>query len=297
MSKTILVTGASSGFGAMTVRTLADAGHLVYAGIRDTAGRNQAAVNDAAAYAKDKSVRLRTVELDVSDQQSVDAGVARILADADRIDVVVHNAGHMVLGPAEAFTPEQLIEVYDTNVISTQRVNRAVPARPGRRAAGLGRLHQHPRRHPALPRPLLRRQGGGRLPRGQLRGRAGPVRHRHDHRRPRLGSFTTGTNHFAHAGHPADTGTADAYESRYAGLMDEVSKRLATLAPADADPSEVARQIARVVDLPKGQRPFRVHIDPANDGAETVNNVSDLVREHFYHRIGLDDLLTPALGG
>jgi hypothetical protein len=79
--------------------------------------------------------------------------------------------------------------------------------------------------------------------------------------------------------------------------MDEVSKRLATLAPADADPSEVARQIARVVDLPKGQRPFRVHIDPANDGAETVNNVSDLVREHFYHRIGLDDLLTPALGG
>jgi hypothetical protein len=50
-------------------------------------------------------------------------------------------------------------------------------------------------------------------------------------------------------------------------------------------------------DLPKGQRPFRVHIDPANDGAEIVNNVGDLVREHFYHRIGLGDLLTSETTG
>jgi NAD(P)-dependent dehydrogenase (short-subunit alcohol dehydrogenase family) len=38
---------------------------------------------------------------------------------------VIHNAGHMVFGPAEAFTPEQLAELYDINVLSTQRVNRA----------------------------------------------------------------------------------------------------------------------------------------------------------------------------
>jgi hypothetical protein len=46
--------------------------------------------------------------------------------------------------------------------------------------------------------------------------------------------------------------------------------------------------------MPKGQRPFRVHVDPANDGAETVNRVGDLVRRDFYRRVGLDDLLTPA---
>jgi NAD(P)-dependent dehydrogenase (short-subunit alcohol dehydrogenase family) len=108
------------------------------------------------------------------------------------------------------------------------------------------------------------------------------------------GSFTTGTNHFAHAGHAADTGIADAYEKRYAGLMDQVAARLAALAPADADPHLVAAAIVRVVGTPKGQRPFRIHIDPANDGAETVNAVGDLVRKDFYHRIGLDDLLTPA---
>ena len=52
----------------------------------------------------------------------------------------------------------------------------------------------------------------------------------------------------------------------------------------------------RAVDTPKGRRPFRVHIDPADDGAATVNRVGDLVRTAFYRRIGLDDLLSPRVG-
>jgi NADP-dependent 3-hydroxy acid dehydrogenase YdfG len=39
--------------------------------------------------------------------------------------LATHNSGHMVFGPAEAFTPEQLAELYDVNVLGTQRVNRA----------------------------------------------------------------------------------------------------------------------------------------------------------------------------
>ena len=75
--------------------------------------------------------------------------------------------------------------------------------------------------------------------------------------------------------------------------MDQVGARLAELPPPDADPAEVARQIVRVVGLPSGQRPFRVHIDPADDGAEVVNAVGDRVRREFYRRIGLADLLSP----
>ena len=108
------------------------------------------------------------------------------------------------------------------------------------------------------------------------------------------GSFTHGSNHFANAGHPADQDVAAAYDQRYAGLMDDVAQKLGQLAPEDAEPEEVARAIVRVVDMPKGERPFRVHIDPADDGAETVNRVGDLIRSDFYRRIGLDDLLTPA---
>jgi NAD(P)-dependent dehydrogenase (short-subunit alcohol dehydrogenase family) len=295
-SKTIIVTGASSGFGAMTVRELADAGHVVYAGMRDIAERNQRASGDAKAYARTHSVDLRALELDVSDQNSVDTAVATIIAEVGQLDVVVHNAGHMVLGPSEAFTPEQSMSVYDTNVISTQRLNRA-----------------------ALPHLRAQHDGlvvwvGSTSTRGGTPPYLGPyfaakaaeealaVTYASELARFGIettiivpGSFTTGTNHFAHAGHAEDCQVVNAYESLYAGLVDQVAKKLAELAPPDADPGEVARSIARVVDTPKGQRPFRVHIDPADDGAETVNRVGDLVRREFYRRIALEDLLGAAL--
>ncbi|WP_433026600.1 SDR family NAD(P)-dependent oxidoreductase [Actinomycetospora sp. CA-053990] len=75
MHQSIVITGASSGFGAMSARALARAGHTVYAGIRDTAGRNAPAVADAAAFAAEQGADLRTVELDVADQGSVDAAI------------------------------------------------------------------------------------------------------------------------------------------------------------------------------------------------------------------------------
>ena len=294
MQKIVLISGASSGFGAMTAREVADAGHIVYAGIRDIGGRNAGAASEAREYAQKNNVELRPIELDVSDQQSVDDAVSAVLEATSRIDVVVHNAGHMVLGPAEAFSVEEVASIYDTNVLSTQRLNRAVL-------------------------PHLRTQGDGLLvwvgstsTRGGTPPYLGPyfaakaaedalaVTYAAEVARFGIdtvivvpGSFTTGTNHFANAGHPSDKETAKAYEAKYSGLMDQVSASLAKLAPADADPHEVAVQIARVIDLPKGQRPFRVHIDPADDGAATVNAVGDEIRTRFYERIGLSDLVTP----
>lgn len=293
--KIIVVTGASSGFGALTVRELAAAGHTVYAGMRETAGRNAPAVADLAEYARDRGVDLRPVEMDVTDQASVDAAIEQIIVGSGRLDVVVHNAGHMVLGPAEAFTTEQLIAVYDTNVLSTQRVNRA--ALPHLRARGdgllvwIGSSSSRGGTPPYLAPYFAAKAAEDAL---AVSYAAELTRFGIDTSIVVPGSFTSGTNHFAHAGHAASADVAAEYETRYAGLMDHVSERLAALAPADADPSEVARQVARVIDLPRGQRPFRVHVDPAHDGAEEVFDLGDRIREEFYQRIGLDDLLRPA---
>ncbi|HWD82380.1 MAG TPA: SDR family oxidoreductase [Kribbella sp.] len=295
MPKTILVTGASSGFGAMTVRALADAGHRVYAGMRNTTGRNASAVAELAEYAAVNSVELHAIEMDVSSQDSVDAAVQEIV-DAAPLDVVVHNAGHMVLGPAEAFTPDELVEVYDANVLSTQRVNRAVLPHFRRRRDGLlvwvGSSSTRGGTPPYLAPYFAAKAAEDSL---AVSYAAELARFGIDTTIVVPGSFTTGTNHFVHAGHPADAQRVDEYEELYAGLVEQVATKLAKLAPSSADPAEVAWQIVRVVDLPKGRRPFRVHIDPVNDGAEEANILGDRLRTAFYDRLELTDLLTPRL--
>lgn len=294
-SKIIVVTGASSGFGLMTARALAHAGHSVYASMREAEGRNAPQVAEIAAYAQKHGIDLRSIELDVASQASVDVAIARIVADNGRLDVIVHNAGHMSYGPAEAFTPEQFAELYDINVLSTQRVNRA-----------------------ALPQ--LRKQGNGLVvwvSSSSARGGTPPylapyfvakagmdalaVSYAGELARWGIetsiivpGAFTKGTNHFAHSGSPADKARADEYAAGPTADFGEVAfKGLAALEPADADPQAVADAIVAVVGLPFGKRPFRVHIDPSEDGAEIVNGVADRVRAELLRRIGLDDILKP----
>ena len=120
MSKTILITGASSGFGRDTAETLHRAGHTVYASMRGVQGKNREA---AEALRK---LGIKTVDLDVSDDASVEAGVENVLAEAGKIDVLVNNAGIASAGVTEAFTTEQAKAIFDTNVIGLLRVTRAV---------------------------------------------------------------------------------------------------------------------------------------------------------------------------
>jgi NAD(P)-dependent dehydrogenase (short-subunit alcohol dehydrogenase family) len=290
---TVLVTGASSGFGALTVRALGRRGHTVFAGIRETTGRNAGAVEALARDAAAETSDLRALELDVQSEESVAEAVARITGEGD-LDVVVHNAGHMVLGPAEAFTAEQLASVYDVNVLGAQRVNRA--ALPHLRARGSGLLVWvgSSSTKGGCP-PFLAPYFAAKAAMEAL-----AVSYSTELQRFGIdttivvpGAFTRGTNHFAHAGTPADTATATAYDERYAGLMDDVTRRLAALEPADADAGSVARAVADVVATAAGRRPLHVHVDPSRDGSEVVTAVADRIRSDFYHRLGLEDLLVP----
>ena len=109
------------------------------------------------------------------------------------------------------------------------------------------------------------------------------------------GAFTSGTNHFANAGRPGDSARLSEYASgATAKLGEQIMQGFARTAVPDADVTEVANAIVRVVDTPFGKRPFRVHVDPANDGAEVVNGVADRVRAELLRNIGLGDLLHPS---
>jgi NAD(P)-dependent dehydrogenase (short-subunit alcohol dehydrogenase family) len=295
MNKVIVITGASSGFGALTARALARAGHTIYASMRETTGRNASQVEGAKKFSEETGVDLRTIELDVASQESVDAAIHQIVKDDGRIDVLIHNAGHMVFGPAEAFTPEQLAELYDVNVLSTQRVNRAALPQLRKQKNGLVVWVSSSSAAGGTP-PYLAPYFAAKAGMDAL-----AVIYARELTRWGIetsiivpGAFTGGTNHFAHAGSPADTARAADYEAGpYKGFADEVLQGFSSIVPPDADVSAVAEAIVRVVDTPFGKRPFRVHVDPTQDGAEVVNMVSDRVRAEMLRRIGLGDLLTP----
>ena len=291
----IVITGASSGFGALAARALARAGHTVYASMRETTGRNAPQAAEAQTYAAAHGADLRAIELDVASEASATAAIEQIVAAHGRLDVVIHNAGHMVFGPAEAFTPEQLAELYDVNVLSTQRVNRAALPQLRRQRRGLVIWVSSSSSAGGTP-PYLAPYFAAKAGMDAL-----AVVYARELTRWGIetsilvpGVFTGGTNHFAHAGSPADKARAAEYEAGpYAGFADEVRKGFASIVPADADVSAVAEAIVRVVETPFGRRPFRVHVDPTQDGAEVVNAVSDRVRAELLRRIGLGDLLIP----
>lgn len=291
--KIILVTGSSSGFGRLTAEALGRAGHTVYASMRDVAGRN---AKNAAELTAITGSDIRPIELDVQSEPSVNAAVEAIIAESGRIDVIVHNAGHMMFGPAEAFTPEQFAQQYDVNVLGTQRVNRA--ALP----------HMRTRREGLLVWVSSSSSAGGTPPylAPYFAAKAGmdslAVLYARELARWGIettivvpGAFTKGTNHFAHSGRPADEARLAEYEAGpYADFGEEVQEAFAAIVPSDADPARVADLIVDAVDMPFGKRPFRIHYDPAEDGANVGFTVLDRLRAEMLHRVGLSDLLKPA---
>jgi NAD(P)-dependent dehydrogenase (short-subunit alcohol dehydrogenase family) len=293
--KIVVVTGASSGFGRLAANAIARSGHIVYASMRETAGRNAPQVADVQKYSRDNDVDLRALELDVGSQESVDAGIAKVIAAHDRIDVIVHNAGHMVFGPAEAFTPEQLAELYDVNVLSTQRVNRAALPHMRKRGEGLLVWVSSSSSAGGTP-PYLSPYFAAKAGMDAL-----AVQYARELSRWGIetsivvpGAYTRGTNHFAHSGRPEDEARVAEYEAGpYKGFGQQIQEAFGKIVPEDADPGAVAEAIAKIIDTPFGRRPFRVHIDPSDDGASVAFAVIDRVRNEMLNRVGMSDLLKP----
>lgn len=293
MKQIILITGASSGFGRLMANALAAGGHVVYASMRDLSGKNAPQIGEVAACAEQQKVDLRTVELDVQSDVSAAAAVASIIAEHGRLDVLIHNAGHMVWGPSEAYTAEEFARLYDVNVLGTQRVNRAALPHMRKAKRGLviwiGSSSVAGGIPPMLGPYFAAKAGMDGLAVCYARELA-PFGIETSIVVP--GAFTKGTNHFAHAGAPADTALAAEYEAALPhNFADTMLKALASTVPEDAEPEIVAEAVVKIVDAPFGKRPFRIVIDPTNDGSAVTFPAIDRVREEFLHRIGFADLL------
>ena len=286
------VTGAATGFGALTARALAKRGHIVFAGLRSM---TTDIIRNIETFGKENEVDLRPLAQDMLSDESVAASVQEILSQTGRIDVIVHNCGHMVYGPLEAFTPEQLAQQYDINVLSTQRLNRAALPHMRKQQSGLLVWVSSSSVHGANP-PFLGPYFAAKSGMDSL-----AMSYELELSQWGIessiivpGAFSSGTSHFATAGSPQDEKVAEEYRGRgapYDGVEQGSGKAFGAFEPEGADVSVVAETIASVVDAQPGSWPRRIHIDPAEDGAEIVSGVRERLRKDRLRLAGYDNLL------
>ena len=128
-----VVTGSSSGIGLATSLALARNGYLTYATMRNLAKRDS-----IQSTAEKQHLSIRTVQLDVTDENSVKNAIQSILSESGRIDLLVNNAGYGLTGALEDIRIDEIRALYETNLFGVIRVTQAVL--PTMRKQGSGRI-------------------------------------------------------------------------------------------------------------------------------------------------------------
>jgi len=282
MSKTVLITGSSTGFGRDTAETLARAGHTVFASMRNPQAQNR----DHAQALRKNGIEI--IELDVSSDTSVERAVKEVLARTHRIDVLVNNAGIASAGVTEAFTPDQAKVVFNTNVVGLLRTSRSVL--PAMRQQGDGLIINIGSILGRVTFPFFGIYGASKF---AVEALTDSLRYEVS----QLGidvvlvqpsAFPTPM--YTSIQQPADSDRAAAY-----GAVGEIPGALfqhfmtTFQAPNAPNPHNVAEAIAKLVAQPKGSRPPRTVVGAAF-GSDIVNEQTAPVQAHVVETLGLSHL-------
>jgi NAD(P)-dependent dehydrogenase (short-subunit alcohol dehydrogenase family) len=283
----IVLTGATGGFGALTVSRLLERGHRIVGTARDLGGRNRV----KAAELERAGVRM--VEMDVTDEASVDRAVASAGAALGGIDALINNAGVGVIGLTETFTAEDVRRVFDVNVLGVHRVCRAVI--PGMRAAGSGLIVNI---SSLLGRIAIPFYGPYNASKWALEGLSENYRVELSQSGIEVCLVEPGgypTTFVDNLVRPSDAARAREYGAL--GDMPETFLRSFEQALASnpaQDPRNVAEAIAKLVDAPHGGRPFRTIVDAMGMGVPIgeYNIQLGRITDALYTKFGIAHLLT-----
>ncbi|GHO83222.1 SDR family oxidoreductase [Dictyobacter formicarum] len=285
MAQTILVTGSTSGFGRLMVETLARQGYTVFAGMRAMAGKNAPVAEELRALAEREHLALHIIEIDVTDDSSVEQAIESLIGITGRLDVVVNNAGMAYNDPLEAFTLEQAQQQFDTNVFSVLRVNRA--ALPHMRRQGSGLLLQIGSIAGRLALPFLGLYGATKF---ALEGLTESYRYE-------LAPFSIDAAIIEPGTYPtaiaekhqsaADTERAALYQAAMDKFMAPLFAENRSATPPD--PQEVTDAVARIITQPAGERPLHTVVAPVaqRQAPQAINDAVTQATRSFFETLNL----------
>lgn len=291
----VLVTGAGSGIGRAIALSLSRAGYQVYASMRDLRRKNRERADALRHLARQENLLLDVIELDVLSEVGCQAAVNQVIAEQGRLDVVVNNAGMLMVGLTEAFSIEQVSRIFDTNALSWLRVNRA--ALPAMRRQGCGLLlyigSTTARLHEPFLGPYIASTAAGEAIAEIMGMELRPLGIESVILVP--GAFTAGTGHFAHSQGPEYL----AIEQQYGDLPNRIASLGDRLDAIDAvnggalDVSAVGRAAIDILATPRGQRPSRIVIDGQCKGTDAIDAVYHQKQTAFMRQMGLEELTPP----
>lgn len=283
--KIVLITGTNSGFGWLTVHSVAALGHQVYATMRDTKGKNAEKAATLSAIAN-----VTVLDVALTDDDSVKQAIETVIAEEGTIDVLVNNAGFSMNGVAEGFTTADVQTVFDINVFAPWRLMKQVL--PAMRKQGEGLIINVTSGFGRFSFPFATVYSASKF---ALEGLSEGL---HYEVRPfgvdvailEPGAFPTEmaqkTNY---------SSEASVFES-YGAIADVPTKMMAAIGGLiqthNPDPQDVADAIVKLIATEKGKRPLRTVVDPiTGEFIEATNQAIEAQYSKGLTLFGMGELL------
>jgi NAD(P)-dependent dehydrogenase (short-subunit alcohol dehydrogenase family) len=280
----ILITGASSGFGRLMAEACARKGNIVFASMRHIKGRNSTVSEELLTLARTEGLSLNVVEIDVTDEASVNSAVEEVVRRKARIDVLVNNAGLTYIGLTEACTLEDVQREFDINFFGAVRMNRAVL--PHMRRQGSGLLIYMSSVAGRVASPFLGTYSASKFALEALA-------ESYHYQLSELGIDSViiepgryATSAPSHTLRPSDPARAAGYGKVGEQFERAMADFMAFSSSPDApDPKEVIDTVVELIALPRGQHPLRV---PIGTGGilDPINQVTARVQASLRKRYG-----------
>jgi NAD(P)-dependent dehydrogenase (short-subunit alcohol dehydrogenase family) len=276
-----VITGSSTGFGRLFADTLARKGHTVFATMRDPGGRNAKNASEIRALAEKDSLPIYVLELDVTDDASVERAVDAAVTKAGRIDVAINNAGYGVLGLAEAVTTEQVQHLMDTNFLGPVRVNRAVLPHMRRQCSGVlmhissgaGRIIVPSMGFYCASKFALEAMAESYHYELAAQGIESVILEPGQYETPVFGNTVRAAD--------------EARTNTYGAVKEIPAKVNAALSSTAGNAQDVADAVLRIIETPAGEKQLRYFVGPQDFGLSEINALSKQVQTSVLEAFGL----------